>query len=291
MTAETFETEIMRDGAKIAYRLWRAAHNPDRRLVVLLHGMASNLTRWSEFVEHTTLKERFDILRIDLRGHGDSFYRGPIGMRYWCDDLRAVLAVRGYTKAVLAGHSLGAQVAANFAARFPEQTASVVLIDPIFNQTLRGQSLWLRRLKPLLWLLIKLVRLLNFLGLRRSVIPNRDLRALDEHTRATLLQNGRQEEMIARYSSPWADIKNFATANYLQEFLEVTDPLPALDQIGKPFLILLSKGVTFTDPEVAHKLLASWPNVAVEHLDAYHWPLTEKPVQVRQEIEKWCERT
>src|SRR3990170_4242356 len=87
------------DGTVLGYRLWQAAENPSRRVIVLLHGMASNLTR------------SWDILRPDLRGHGESFTRGRIGVKRWCPDLLAVLDKEGYEQAVLIGHSLGAQVA------------------------------------------------------------------------------------------------------------------------------------------------------------------------------------
>ena len=43
------------DGVTLAYRLWRPG--PPRRLIVLLHGLASNLTRWTEFVQATRLRE------------------------------------------------------------------------------------------------------------------------------------------------------------------------------------------------------------------------------------------
>jgi pimeloyl-ACP methyl ester carboxylesterase len=276
------------DGVTMSYRLWRVPANPSRRLIVLLHGVASNLTRWSEFVEHTTLKDSWDILRADLRGHGESFSRGPLGMPRWCQDLESLLDKEGYEKTLLIGHSLGAQVAVEFAARHTDRVSGLVLIDPLFRGALHGTALWIRRFLPFMWLVIGLIRLLNSLGLRRRHIPNRDLRQLDEQTRANMLNLGKQEEMIARYTSPLADLKHFATASYLQELIEVTRPLPSLAGIPIPTLVLLSRGVTFSDPEITKRLLAPLAHVRVTTIDAYHWPLTEKPVEVRQAIEQWC---
>jgi alpha-beta hydrolase superfamily lysophospholipase len=62
---EMHRTLVTPDGAALGYRLWRGGTAP-RRLIVLLHGVASNMTRWSEFVEFTTLKRGWDILRLDL---------------------------------------------------------------------------------------------------------------------------------------------------------------------------------------------------------------------------------
>ena len=44
---ETEHTFVTPEGVALHYRLWRTTR-PARGLVVLLHGMASNLTRWSD---------------------------------------------------------------------------------------------------------------------------------------------------------------------------------------------------------------------------------------------------
>jgi pimeloyl-ACP methyl ester carboxylesterase len=277
------------DGTTLSYRLFRGAAAP-RRLIVLLHGVASNMSRWSEFVEHTSLKETWDLLRSDLRGHGESFSRGKLGLEIWCRDLRDVLDAEGYDQALLIGHSLGAQVAVQFAARYPARVRGLVLIDPIFHQALRGGMRVLSRLRPAVSLLAVLVRLLGRLGLRRQNIPVRNLRTLDEKTRQDLLAAGKQEEMIELYSSPWEDLKFFPTASFLQELIEISRPLPVLAEIKVPILALLSSGITYTDPRITKKILAGNAQAQTVTVDAYHWPLTEKPQEVREAIEKWCER-
>ena len=277
------------DGATLGYRLFRGAAAP-RRLIVLLHGVASNMSRWSEFVEHTSLKETWDLLRPDLRGHGESFSRGRLGLEIWCRDLRDVLDAEGYDQALLIGHSLGAQVAVQFAARYPARVRGLVLIDPLFHQALRGGMRVLSRLRPAVGLLAVLVRLLNALGLRRRHLPVRNLRKLDEKTRQDLLSAGKQKEMIELYSSPWEDLKFFPLASFLQELIEISRPLPALAEIKVPILALLSSGITYTDPGITQKTLAENAQVQTVTVDAYHWPLTETPQQVREAIEKWCER-
>lgn len=277
------------NGTSLHYRLTRG-DTTRQNLIILLHGVASNLTRWSEFVEYTTLKNSWDVLRLDMRGHGDSLSRGPLGMEVWCQDLMRILDAESYAQAVLIGHSLGAQVAMQFAARYPARTRGLVLIDPIFPEALHGDMRTASRLKPLIWTIIFFLRLLGKLGLHRRHIPKRDLRKLDEETREKLLDAGKQEEMIKRYSSVWEDLKYFPVANYLQETMEVIRPLPPLTQIQAPVLVLLSAGVTYADPTAARKSLAALANLEIVSINAYHWPLTEKPLEVRAAIEKWCER-
>lgn len=286
---ETLRTLRTADRITLSYRLFRGTAAP-RRLIVLLHGVASNMTRWSEFVEQTTLKKNWDILQLDLRGHGQSFTRRALGLETWCQDLRDILGAEGYEQALIIGHSLGAQVAVQFAAYYPARVRGLVLIDPIVHQALRGVLQTTNRMRGVVGLLVALIRLLNTLGLRRRHIPSRDLRQLDEKTRADLLETGKQREMIDLYSSPWEDLKYFPVASFLQELLEITRPLTPLSQIKAPILVLLSSGITYTDPAVTRRILAEHPHLEIVTIDAHHWPLTEKPVPVRIAIERWCER-
>lgn len=273
------------DGVTLSYRRWHAPGNPGHRTLVLLHGLASNHTRWSEFAEQTALKESWSILRPDLRGHGESPTRGNIGLEIWCDDLVKLLDAEGASQAVIAGHSLGAQVACVFAARYPARVAGLVLLDPAHRPALRGWLNLARRLAHLLRFVTGLVRLLNRLGLGRRHFPLRDLRALDETTRAALATSNDPQEIVHRYTAPWEDLRYFPLAHYLQELVEVTRPLPPPASVRVPVLVLFSNGVTFTDAAAMRDWVSGFPSARVQAIEAYHWPLTERPVDVRLAIE------
>jgi len=276
------------DGVTLHYRLWRGGAR--RPLIVLLHGMASNMTRWTEFVEHTTLKDDFDILRLDLRGHGRSFTRRPIDMEHWVRDLAAILDAQGYERALIVGHSLGANVALWFAAAQPQRVTTLVLIDPVLTEALQGGARWIHRLALLLRVAVWVLRLLNWLGFRRRHIPLRDLHQLDKQVREQLLGAGKDKDFVKRYTSPRVDLRYFPTAHYLRELVEITRPVPTLEGIQAPVLALISQAVTFTDTGKTRAALARCPQLQVEMLSAYHWPLTEKPVEVRRTIETWCRK-
>lgn len=272
----------------LSYRRWRAVHNPQRRTLVLLHGLASNHTRWAEFTEQTALRENWNILRPDLRGHGESPARGKINLEIWCDDLLRLFDAEGADRAVIAGHSLGAQVACRFAARYPARVTGLVLVDPAHRPALRGWLSLARRLTWLLRLAIGILRLLNRLGLGQRHFPLRDLRALDETTRAALRASGDPREIVRRYTAPWKDLQYFPLAHYLQELVEVTRPVPPPADVRAPALVLLSNGVTFTDAATMRTWALNFPSGQVQTIDAHHWPLTERPVEVRLAIEEFC---
>jgi pimeloyl-ACP methyl ester carboxylesterase len=281
---------VVDDGVSIAYRVTPCTdgHAP-RRAIVLLHGLASNMTRWSEFVEHTTLARSWDLIRVDLRGHGDSPTRGAIGLERWCDDLAALLALEGHARAVLVGHSLGAQVALHFAARHARATQALALIDPVLRDALHGRWRALALGGPLLHAAAIAVRGLNALGLRRRQLAPLDLRAMDLLARQAL--HGSPEatrDFVRRYSSTRADLAHIHSAHYLQELVEVFRPVPALASITVHVLLLLSSGATFADPGATRERAHELPELHIETIDCQHWPLTERPAEVREMIERWC---
>jgi pimeloyl-ACP methyl ester carboxylesterase len=270
----------------VAYRLWRPAS--PRRLLVLLHGVASNMTRWEECVSLTRLREHWDLLRLDLRGHGLSAHRGHIGLAPWAEDLAAVLEAEGYRRAVVGGHCLGATVALHFALGFPERTAGLVLVEPMFRPALRGSMARLARLRRPFLAVAAVVRGLNRLGLHRRRLMPLDLGELDRQTRAAMAVGGEEERLLARYASPLLDLRTTPVGAYLAGLLAVSGPAPDLAAVRAPALALLSSAGTFTDPALTARLLSSLPDCRVVTLSARHWIPTEQPLAMRQAIEAWC---
>jgi pimeloyl-ACP methyl ester carboxylesterase len=285
---DTLHTLTTTDGVTLAWRRWRCPSPTTLPPLVLIHGAASNLTRWSEFVDNTTLKNRCDLIRPDLRGHGQSLTRGPISLEIWCDDLAAILKQEGVATAVVGGHCLGANVAAMFAARHPAMTAGIVLVEPMLRDALAGKLRKLRPVTLLIRILIAIIRLLNRLGLYRRRIATLDLRELDREFRRRLAEPGGGEALVKRYASPLHDLRIMPAANFFQDLLEVIRPLP-LNRIKAPFLALLSNGRTFADPEITRTLLTPLANGEIRSLDAKHWIPTEQPGRMRQAIENWIE--
>ena len=259
--------------------------------MVLVHGMASNMTRWSEFTAQTALADSWDLLRLDLRGHARSRYRGPVSMERWCDDIAAILQQEGYGRAVLMGHCLGANIALRFASRYPAKTAGLVLIEPMPRQALTGTLGKLRPYAPFVAALGFVIRTLNRLGLHRRSVPVLDLRELDRATRQAMKEAGTADAMMKRYAVPWHDLRYLPTAIYLREFREVIRPLPPLETIAVPVLALLSTGRYLSDPAITQTVLAALPRLRIEVLDSRHWIPTEQPEEMRSIIEHWCAET
>jgi len=258
--------------------------------IVLLHGVASNRTRWSEFVATTSLCESWALLRPDLRGNGAAVYRGRLGMVEWCADLAALLDGEDHAKAIVVGHCLGANIALNFATRFPQRTQGLVLIEPMPPEALTGTMRRVKRLRPLLHVLIPIVRALNGLGLHRGQLAPLDLEVLDRETRAALARHPEGEAQLAKYASPLLDLRTTATGAYLQSLLAVTEDLPPPERIDAPVLALIAERSTFTDAGSTRAYLARLADCESVALPTKHWIPTEQPQAMREVIESWIGR-
>lgn len=275
------------DGAQIAYRIVRGGAT--RPLLALIHGMGSNLTRWSEFFEETSLKASWDLLRLDLRGHGGSPWRGRTGMEIWSADLASILDATGYERAVVGGHCLGANFALKFAQLKPERTQGVILIEPMPPTAGSKAMRRLRLAAPLIALAARTIRRANAFGLHRRRLDRLDLRALDATTRTVMESRQSARPMARLYASPSFDLRYMTTAAYLQDLLELWRPWPPLQEIHAPALALISSGGRYVDPVEVARVLASLPQLTVSRIPALHWIPTEQPGLMREAIERWCE--
>jgi len=273
------------DGVTLAYRLWRPG--APRRLILLVHGLASNHTRWTEFVRTTRLRQSWDLLRVDLRGFGGSPTRRQVGLEVWSRDLGAILKAENAPSVVVVGHCLGANIAVCLAIDAPAAVDGLVLIEPMFREALTGGLRWAARLRTPVAGLAALARGLNALGLHRRHLETLDLEQLDREARAAIAGGGGLPEN--RFGSPLEDLKSTPIAVYLAGLLAVTAPLP-LRAIHTPTLALLSRGGRYGDPAITMRRLAELPRCETRLLEARHWIPTETPQRMRKAIEDWCEQ-
>jgi pimeloyl-ACP methyl ester carboxylesterase len=98
-------------------------------VVLAIHGITANMMVWRP-VARELARARVSTLAPDLRGRGESAaLPAPYGIAAHVADLLAVLDHVGVQRAVLAGHSMGAYVAARLSAEHPERAAGLVLVD------------------------------------------------------------------------------------------------------------------------------------------------------------------
>ena len=109
--------------------------------LVLVHGYTSNKDVWTMIARHLT--PYYTVYAPDLPGFGDA-NRDPAadyGFDAQVENLRAFLQGLGLTRVHLAGNSMGGGIAAGYAARYPQEVASLWLLDAAATQELADSDL------------------------------------------------------------------------------------------------------------------------------------------------------
>jgi len=115
--------------------------------VVLLHGFGDSGAMWSPLAARLAAKHT--VVVPDLRGMGLSSHPAG-GYDKWTQagDVRAILDRLGIDRAAVVGHDIGTMVAFAYAARYPDRTERLVVMDaPVpgiapWDQLVRNPLLW-----------------------------------------------------------------------------------------------------------------------------------------------------
>lgn len=118
------ETEIA--GLRIAYLDNGGAGAP----LVLVHGFGGDKDNWVRVAR--ALRKPMRVIAVDLPGYGESASPadGDYTIAAQVEHLHAFIAKLGLTRVNLGGHSMGGNIAATFAAKYPNQVTSLWLVAP-----------------------------------------------------------------------------------------------------------------------------------------------------------------
>lgn len=115
--------------ATLAAKRWG---NPSLPPLLALHGWLDNAGSFDFLAP--LLADRWQVVALDLRGHGRSSHIATGAWYHYVDyfdELRGVLDHFGWARADLLGHSLGGTLASLFAALFPERVGELLLIEAL----------------------------------------------------------------------------------------------------------------------------------------------------------------
>jgi pimeloyl-ACP methyl ester carboxylesterase len=117
--------KLDRDGVGIHYEIHGKGPT-----ILLSHGYSSTSRMWDGQV--AALKDRYQVIVWDMRGHGESDY--PVDQSRYSEaltvgDMLALLDKAGAKEAIVAGLSLGGYMSLAFHASHPERVRSLMLFD------------------------------------------------------------------------------------------------------------------------------------------------------------------
>jgi pimeloyl-ACP methyl ester carboxylesterase len=239
--------------------------------LVLVHGHPFDRTMWIPQLAEFAHTRR--VIAPDLRGYGASpVIAGVTPLPVFADDIAALLDDLGVDRFVLAGLSMGGQIAMECWSRFPERIAGLVLADTFpAAETDEGRQ-------------------------HRHAIADRLLR---EGMR------GYADEVLHRMVAPYADPD---VAAHVHRMMTATSPEGAaaalrgraqrpdyrdlLTRVTVPALVVVGEDDTYTPVTDAEAMHAALPDSTLHVVaGAAHLPNLERPADFNKALGEFLERT
>jgi pimeloyl-ACP methyl ester carboxylesterase len=131
---------VLSDSMTIAY----VDQGAGNQTIIFVHGLGSYLPAWKKNIEG--LKQNYRCIAIDLPGYGKSSKAIHSGtMDFYADVIKTFMDKLDLKKAVIAGHSMGGQIAIVMALKYPEYVEKLILVSPAGIETFNeGQKEWFR---------------------------------------------------------------------------------------------------------------------------------------------------
>ena len=240
--------------------------------VVLLHGYPDNLQIWSELA--IRLADRFEVIAFDWPGMGYSeAWPGGTTPFHMAERLQKILDELAIERVSLVGMDMGGQPALVFAARYPERTDRLVVMNSLvmWDEDTSWEIQVLRKYGWNRFILRKFPRLV-FWRAERSFLPHGH--KLPSDLRLDLWESFSQSDVrffIARLCSGYQ-----GTLMHLPEVYR---------EITCPTLVLWGEDDQHFPPNHAQRLCATIPGASIKIIPkAQHWMALYLPDAVAESL-------
>lgn len=124
VVAPATDSTKMIDGTTLYY----SDHGDSDKVVLCIHGLGSNSAAWNRVID--TLDSDARVIVVDLPRYLDVDSMESISLIKYADYCRQLLDKLDLGSVIVAGHSMGGQVAIHFAHRYPERVHHLLLCAP-----------------------------------------------------------------------------------------------------------------------------------------------------------------
>ena len=114
------------NGLRFHYRDWQP-ETIGAPALIFLHGTSGHAHRWDTAAR--AMRDRYHILAIDQRGHGETEWADDYGWEAQVSDLESFVRLLDLSPVTLVGHSLGGFISCSFAALHPDMMRKLVIVD------------------------------------------------------------------------------------------------------------------------------------------------------------------
>ncbi|MFS4094619.1 alpha/beta fold hydrolase [Streptomyces sp. AF1A] len=227
--------------------------------LVFIHGWTADRHRWDHQMAHFSQGRR--VIRLDLRGHGDSTGAGVRRIAELAEDVLALLDHLEAERFVLIGHSMGGMIAQTIALAHPDRVAGMVLVGSIGRMTYsRGRGLLMAAstLVPF--------KLFVAANMKRAFAPGYPREEVRAHIRAAA---GTPREVVMT----------------LYGAMRAFDVLDRVGAIRTPTLMVHGYHDIQLPVRQMLRMARAYPNAIVRILDAGHELPVEKPAELTEVLD------
>ncbi|WOX14709.1 alpha/beta fold hydrolase [Streptomyces sp. N50] len=222
--------------------------------LVFMHGWTADRHRWDDQFAHFAGGRR--VIRLDLRGHGESTGAGARTVAELAADVVALLDHLEVGRFVPVGHSMGGMIAQTLVLDHPERVERMVLVDSISRMTYsrsRGLLLAVSTLLPF--------KLFVAVNIQRAFAPGYPKEKIREYIDASAATP--REVVMTCYGA-----------------MRAFDVLDRVGGISAPTLIVHGYHDIQLPLSQMLRMANAYPDAAVRIVDAGHELPVEKPAQL-----------
>lgn len=271
---------VSSDGTKIVYQVCKNKGS----WVLFLGGISSTYSDWKD-ISRQFQKAEYSTLALDYRGHGYSDIpkkKTAFEMKWFVEDLIAVIRKEKIDKINIVGHCFGGMVALAFYAKYPERVRSLIVINATYT------SPYTRPYLP------KFAN--NFLGWFFKVFYNVLGTVLDfyplnrlPYKRANIEEFKRVPAWYSLFSVAFLHT-HFRTMINGQINMINFNVEKALRKMNKPFLIITNKHDSMMPPERSKEMHSFAKNSELIILSESHKPITHFDSDLKSKIMEFLKR-
>ncbi|MDX2933939.1 alpha/beta fold hydrolase [Streptomyces ipomoeae] len=233
--------------------------------LVFVHGWTANRHRWDHQVAHFAEKRR--VIRMDLRGHGESSGAGVRTIDELTKDVLALLDHLKIERFVVVGHSMGGMIAQTIALTHPDRVERMVLVASISRMAYsRGRGLLMAASTRVPY------RLFVAANIQRAFAPGYPREEIREYIRASAATP--REVVMTLYGA-----------------MRAFDVLDRVPEIRTPTLIVHGYHDIQLPLAQALRIAKSHPDAVLRILDAGHELPVEKPAELTATLDAFLTGT
>lgn len=251
------------ESTKIA--CWTNNRDYDRKKqnLFFIHGSGSDHSAWLH--QYGRLHKKYNILAVDLPGHGRSGGNGESDVEKYCLWLKKILDGMDLKRSILVGHSLGAAITLKFALHYPQAVAGIVTVGGGMKMPVN----------PLF---------LDFLKTNPAEMP---IEVIELICRFSLAKENRPQ-----YLAPLRKSFSHVKINTLYGDLIACNDLdltPEVKKISVPALIICGAQDKMIPPDFSRQLAVSISGAGLEIIEgAGHMVMMEKPAEFNASLDRFA---